>query len=297
MSSLIKKVAVAGATGNTGPTVIKTLSASGFEVTALTRSTAKAKSLLSFDVKIVEVDYLSHDSLVSALRGSDAIVVCGVGMLPEQINLIDAAIAAGVPRFLPADFGGDLTIPLHRALNVNRDKVATEEYLQQHESSISHTSIRTGPLLDFCLSRGVLVNIKDRSVILFDSGDKHFSTTTIATAGAAVAAALKMGDKSKNRAFKVQDIVTTQNELLRLSKEVLPGAEWTVKPASTEDMANKANEAFKLDPNSRMGSVMQKAVGVFGAEYISDFGMSDNAELGLRTMDETQVKELLRKFA
>ena len=201
-------------------------------------------------------------------------------------------------RFLPADFAGDLTVPLHRALHVNRDKVATEEYLQEHESSISHTSIRTGPLLDWCLSRGVLVNMKDRSVTLFDSGDKRFSATTLATAGAAVAAVLKMGAaQARNRAFKVQDIVTTQNRLLELAKEVTPGAEWTVKPASTADMASKANEALKADPNSRLASTMQKAVGVFGADYTSDFGASDDAELGIRMMDETQVKELLKTLA
>ena len=80
MSSPIKSVAVAGATGNTGPTVVKVLAAAGFLVTALTRSPEKAKSLLDPHTKVVEVDYLSHDSLVSALRGNDAVVVCGVGM-------------------------------------------------------------------------------------------------------------------------------------------------------------------------------------------------------------------------
>jgi uncharacterized protein YbjT (DUF2867 family) len=80
MSKTIKNVAVAGPVGNTGPTVIKTLSTSGFEVTALTRSIAKTKPLLGPDIKVVEVDYLSHSSLVTALRGIDAVIVCGVGM-------------------------------------------------------------------------------------------------------------------------------------------------------------------------------------------------------------------------
>ena len=217
--------------------------------------------------------------------------------LPEQVNLIDAAIAASVSRFLPADFASDLTIPLHRTLNINKDKVITEEYLQKHEPSISHTSIRTGPLLDFCLSRGVLIHMKERSITLFDSGDKRFSTTTVSTASAAIVAVLKMGDKSKNRAFKVQDTVTTQNQLLKFGKEVTPGAEWTVKPASTTEMAKKAIEALKADQNSRMAVGMQRAVGVFGPEYTSDFGGADNAELGIRMMDETQLKELLTKFA
>ena len=80
MSSSIKNVAVAGATGNTGPTVVETLVASGFNVTALSRSTANARAVLSEDYRIVEVDYHDHDSLRSALKGHDAVVVCGVSM-------------------------------------------------------------------------------------------------------------------------------------------------------------------------------------------------------------------------
>jgi uncharacterized protein YbjT (DUF2867 family) len=91
MPIVIKNVAVAGATGNTGPTIIKTLSASGFEVIALTRSAADAKSLLGPDVRIVEVDYLSHDSLVSALRGNDAVIVCGVGMY-DWLNTLTSLV-------------------------------------------------------------------------------------------------------------------------------------------------------------------------------------------------------------
>ena len=80
MSAPIRKVAVAGATGNTGPAVIKIIHPCGFEVTALTRSAEKTKSRLGPEIELVEVDYLSHDSLVPALRGHHGVVVCGVGM-------------------------------------------------------------------------------------------------------------------------------------------------------------------------------------------------------------------------
>lgn len=132
--------------------------------------------------------------------------------------------------------------------------------------------------------------MKERSIILCDSGDKRFSTTTISTAAAAVVAVLKMGDRSKNRAFKVQDIVTTQNQLLKLGKEVTPGSEWTVKPVSTAEIVKKPKEALAADPNSRLAAVLRK-------EYNSDFGGADNAELGIRMMDETQLKEMLKKLA
>ncbi|KAI4154348.1 MAG: hypothetical protein LQ340_001727 [Diploschistes diacapsis] len=117
------------------------------------------------------------------------------------------------------------------------------------------------------------------------------------TAAAAVAKVLQMGPESYNRAYNVQDMVTTQNELLRLGKEIFPDAEWPIKPANTTDMAKKMDDAFKADPNSRMGMMLQKPVGVFGAEYPSDFGVSDDAELGIEMMDENQVKDLLRRLA
>ena len=81
----IRSVAVAGATGNTGPTVTKAIIDAGFKVTAFTRSTAKIQALAGLDVKIVEVNYLSHESLVSALQGIDAVVVCGVGMYVQSL--------------------------------------------------------------------------------------------------------------------------------------------------------------------------------------------------------------------
>jgi hypothetical protein len=139
--------------------------------------------------------------------------------------------------------------------------------------------------------------MKTRSITLFDDGNKRFSTTTLATASKAVVAALRMGDKSKNRAFRVHDLVATQNLLFKLAKEILPDAEWTVNYVSTADMGIKAEEAFKADPNGRMGAVLQKTWMVFGAESTSDFGVSDNEELGIPMMNETQVKEVLSRFA
>ena len=52
------------------------------------------------------------------------------------------------------------------------------------------------------------------------------------------------------RAFKVQNIVTMQNQLLGLGKEVSLTAGGTVKPANIAEMAGKAVEAFQTDPNS-----------------------------------------------
>lgn len=78
MSLTIRKVAVAGASGNLGPVFIKALLESGFDVTALTRVSSKAT--FGEGVNVVRVDYEAQDSLVAALAGHDAVIVAGVGM-------------------------------------------------------------------------------------------------------------------------------------------------------------------------------------------------------------------------
>lgn len=66
------KVAIAGATGNVGPAIVKGLVDGGFAVTALSRS-GKTDGLPS-SVKTVRVNYDSQDSLVQALKGHDAFI-------------------------------------------------------------------------------------------------------------------------------------------------------------------------------------------------------------------------------
>lgn len=184
-------------------------------------------------------------------------------------------------------------------MRVHRDKVLTMDYLRSRQTEISWTCIHTGPLLDYLLNIGVLVNLKGRSITLFDDGEKRFSTTTMGTAGKAVVAVLRGGEKFANRKVTVHDVVTSQNELLRLAKEVVTcnREEWSVTSLRTEDCERRAQEAFEADPDSGVGIQMEKVVGVFGKEHGSDFGKADNMELGIPVMSEEQLKQVLAKFA
>jgi hypothetical protein len=138
--------------------------------------------------------------------------------------------------------------------------------------------------------------MKSHTMTRRGDGNKRFSTTTISTAAKAVVAVLKMGEKSKNRAFKVQDLVTSQNELLKFGKELTPGVEWKVEVQEIEEIRKGFEEANKLDPNSRLSNMLEKALAVFAPEFPADFGVGDNKELGIDIMDEGQVKEVLKRF-
>ncbi|KAB8231101.1 uncharacterized protein BDW43DRAFT_283609 [Aspergillus alliaceus] len=77
------KVAIAGATGNLGPAVLKALKEAEFELTVLTRS---ANNGFDSDVRVAQVDYTSLDSLQAALAGQDALVITlgHVGLEPQM---------------------------------------------------------------------------------------------------------------------------------------------------------------------------------------------------------------------
>ncbi|KAI2620768.1 NAD(P)-binding protein [Hypomontagnella submonticulosa] len=112
MSNTIK-VAVVGATGNTGKSVVDGLLAeteTKYEITALTRPTSvnneANKVLQGRGVHVVAADLTGpKEDLVKLLSGIDVVISCIVfSALKDQIPLAEAAKEAGVKRFVPCDF-------------------------------------------------------------------------------------------------------------------------------------------------------------------------------------------------
>ncbi|KAJ1329850.1 NmrA family NAD(P)-binding protein [Microdochium nivale] len=120
------KVAILGATGKTGQSIVDALLESEieFEITALTRSTSldkpETQNLRNRGVKTVAVDLSSlpasptshggkpaaaDPGLVRLLTSIDVVISTTFFMnLGEQVPLVDAAKAAGVARFIPCNF-------------------------------------------------------------------------------------------------------------------------------------------------------------------------------------------------
>lgn len=101
-------------------------------------------------VTLLKTDY-SHESLVSVLKGQDAVVsaIAGHAIL-DQKKIVDAAIAAGVKRFIPSEFGCDTSNPVGlKRVPVFGHKAQVREYLQSKQDQIEWTTIYTGPFLDW----------------------------------------------------------------------------------------------------------------------------------------------------
>lgn len=97
--------------GTIGGHITKALLTSGFTVTIITRPNSDAR--FPDNVNIIRTDY-NVPALKEALRGQDAAVsAVGIAGIPTQVEMIDAAEAVGIRRFIISDFGYG---PHHRYL-------------------------------------------------------------------------------------------------------------------------------------------------------------------------------------
>ena len=252
---------------------------------------------------IVEVNFESDESLQNALHGHDVLVsALGKTALALQPRLIDAAVAAGVGRIIPSEFGGNLQNPKTRQFPTYRPKVLIEEQLERHrkESGTSYTFIYTNCLLDWGLSATgkMLLDPENRSISLYDGGDVKFSTTSMPTTGKAVVSVLDHFDETANRSIHVHDVVITQNELLQMAREVTEGdgrGKWT---SSVVDSAKLESESYAALKESGMNLKVFYGFavrGAFGNGYGGHFVNCDNEFLGIKEMTREQVKELVRQ--
>ncbi|OJJ71731.1 hypothetical protein ASPBRDRAFT_43124 [Aspergillus brasiliensis CBS 101740] len=292
------KVAIAGATGNLGPAVLKELLAAGFDVTVLTRS-SKDRSSTFEGAQVAEVDYSSLDSLTKALEGQD-VVVNTLGAIPRDIHLrlIDAAIAAGVQRFIPSEFGSDTTNPHAAKLPVYADKVAVQEYLRTKSAEsggkFSYTLLVNGPFLDWGLMVNFLLDLTGPETVLYDGGDRKFSATTLSGVGKGVSGIIKNLDATKNRTVYIREAEVSQQQLLKLS-----GKQPATKSVSTSDLEKEAfAELSKPNPNPGVFVYNFLRRAIFGDGYGSLFPSEklSNDLLGVKELSEEDIKGIVSKY-
>ncbi|KAL6922245.1 hypothetical protein FSST1_006271 [Fusarium sambucinum] len=294
--SALKNIAIAGAAGDLGSAVFNALVTSNkFNLTVLTRK--ESKSTFPYGTKVIQVDYDSLESLTAALQGQDAVVsTVGSLAIPSQNLLIDAAVAAGVKRFLPSEFGSNLVVPSVRKLPVFGTKVAIEDKLIElaKQGKISYTFVYNGIFLDWGIKHNFFFDFSQPELTIWDQGDAEFSTTTLASVGDAVVGVLAHPEETQDRVVYVQDIVLTQNKVLELAKEVSPGKEWKVKHDKLDDVTAKsdANVAKGIYDWPTLGPYLFRAI--FDSKSIPKFEKLDNELVGIKGVTEEQVKGFLK---
>nr|GFC64978.1 hypothetical protein [Tanacetum cinerariifolium] len=111
LPDMITPILVAGATGDLGGRLVAALHQRGAAVRALVRpetDPANVARLTQLGVEVRPVDFADHAALTSACAGVSCVVSVLAGLreviVDTQRQLLAAAVAAGVARFIPSDF-------------------------------------------------------------------------------------------------------------------------------------------------------------------------------------------------
>ena len=107
-------VILAGGTGHLGGKIAASLLDLGASVRAIVRTGSepdRTQELRRQGATIVEVDYKSRPDLARACKGGTCVVSALSGLrdviVDAQTRLLDAAVDAGVVRFIPSDYAVD----------------------------------------------------------------------------------------------------------------------------------------------------------------------------------------------
>ena len=209
-------VVLAGGSGDLGLRIAACLVARGVVVRALVRPATtndRRRALGDLGASLVAVDAADHGALVEACRGASVVVSALNGLRPTiidaQTRLLEAAVAAGVPRFMPSDFSLDYTRTRpgdNRNMDLRREFTAVLD-----RAPIAATSILNGAFADLLTGQAPIVLRKPRLVLAWGDVDQALDfTTRDDIARFAAAAAL---DPSAPRVLRVAGSVETPRSL------------------------------------------------------------------------------------
>ncbi|KAL6247335.1 hypothetical protein RBB50_005681 [Rhinocladiella similis] len=296
------RVALAGATGNLGIPVLEALLKGGFSVIVLSRHGGNASKLQRYqdqDVTICEVDFTRTESILPALKEVEVAVSCLATLaIGAQNPLIDACCAAGVRRFIPAEFGMDSRNALCQQLPVCEPKVATQRYLEHKVSEhpgFTWTGIANGLFLDWGMQVGFIANLAQHTATLYNGGDISFSTTTLSDVATAISGVIQNQELTANRLLYVHSTATTQNKLIQYAKEK-DHKDWALEIKDTNEvMQESLAELQKGNLQSAMDGFCVAAS--WNPAYGCDFSSHlDNELLGIKALDDTGLREIVEKL-
>ncbi|KAL1865137.1 hypothetical protein VTK73DRAFT_5462 [Phialemonium thermophilum] len=287
MSLPIKNVAVIGASGNLGGPVVDELLAAGFAVTALSRASSTAT--FPPNVAVKKVDFSSTSDLTSALQGQDAVVsLIATAAVGAQRPIVDAAVAAGVRRYIPSEFGiNTREAAQHPVGKILAGKIGTVDYLiekAKENPGFTWTGISTGLFFDWGLRFGSLgIDVPNKTATIVDSGNEKWQASNLHHIGKAIAAVLRNPDAVANEYIGTASFDVSQNEVLQAVEEVT-GTKLSVTRVSSEDLRKLGEEKLAAGDFSAFLQLVRVWNFADGAGHALGAN-SANAKLGLPNDD------------
>ncbi|WP_043830545.1 NmrA family NAD(P)-binding protein [Muricoccus aerilatus] len=177
------RILVAGATGDLGGRIARALHRRGAHVVAPIRRDTEAGRALALQqagIEAIRLDLGDEDAMTGACRGAVCVVSALNGLegtiLGTQAVLLRAAVAAGVPRFIPSDFSLDFT---KTAPGGNRNLDLRREFHRLLDAApIRATSILNGGFADMLADAMPLILPRLGRVLYWGSPDQPLDFTT-----------------------------------------------------------------------------------------------------------------------
>ncbi len=198
-----QRIVLAGATGNLGGRIARELRQRGASVRAIVRPGTSAERLARLreqQVEIVEADLHSRADVVRACEAASCVVSTLLGLekilVDAQGALLDAAVEAGVPRFMPSDYAMDFT---RIAPGLNRNFDLHRQFRERLERApIRSTSVLNGAFMNLLTGEAPLVLFKIKRVLYWGKNPNQLIdfTTMDDTAAYTAEAALDPGAPS-----------------------------------------------------------------------------------------------------
>jgi nucleoside-diphosphate-sugar epimerase len=210
-------IVVAGGTGNLGKRVVKALKAEGAQVVALVRPASvgeKTAEIEALGAKLAAVDLTSAAEMAEALRGAACVVSAVAGLrdviVDMQLVLLEAALLASVPRFIPSDFSTDFT-KLTPGENRNFD-FRREFHERLDVAAIASTAIFSGAFGEILTYNIPLLDFKKKTVGYWEDADWKMDFTTMNDTAAFTAAAAL--DPDTPRALHIASFQVSARDLV-----------------------------------------------------------------------------------
>jgi hypothetical protein len=242
-------ILIAGATGNLGGKIVTALLEKEVNVRAIVRKETDRKKIVALEKQGVEVIEANLDSLaqvkdacknvsclVSALQGLKDVIV------DTQSVLLEAAVAAGVPRFIPSDYSVDFT---QLPYGINRNFDLRKEFLEKLDKApIAGTSIFNGAFAELLSYNIPLLDFKKDQVCYWENADWRIDFTTMDNTAAYTAAVAV--DEEAPEILRIASFQISAIELATLAGQIKNKTFDVVRLGDLTELADK-NKQDRLD--------------------------------------------------
>ncbi len=258
------RIVVAGATGDLGKRITKALVGKGAHVVALARKGAsdeKLRSLTSLGAEVAVVDMTNATEIAKSCAGAASVVSAVSGLrdviVGTQSILLEAALAAGVPRFIPSDFSTDFT-NLTPGENRNFD-LRREFHKRLDVAPISSTAIFNGAFGELLKYNIPVLNFKGKQVGYWEDADLLMDFTTMDDTAAFTATAAL--DPKPPRVLKIASFQVSPRQLAKFTDETLKTPFELKRLGSLEELRehNKRERAAHPEGENQVNSSWQQS--------------------------------------